>query len=220
MKLRITTLSAILMLSGCNLLPINNIAPGYLETFQAVKNALIGFEDNTITRELVENIPYASLVLQVGRGPKGLMILESINGGEYTWISADSIYLVIKEGRIIKTEGLGNDLKKIIFPKINFRDVIEGSLQKFNAYYSYENPELNNLELEFSYSVKKKEVITILDQKFDLLLVEEKIINDYLGWYFINQYWIDENFFVMKSTQTISPKIPEFNIEITKKPSS
>ena len=107
-----------IILSGCNSVPINNVAPGYLETFQSIKNALIGFEGNIITRELVDNIPYASMTLKIGKGPKGLMILESVMNEEYTWISADSIYLVIENGRIVKTEGLENDLKRIIFPRL------------------------------------------------------------------------------------------------------
>ena len=60
----------------------------------------------------------------------------------------------------------------------------------------------------------------MLDKKIELLLVSEQITNDYYGWRFTNHYWIDDDFFVWKSIQIISPKIPEFNIEITKKPSS
>ena len=219
MKEKILQLMILILLSGCASIQVNNIAPGYLETFQSFKNALIGFEDNTITRELVDNIPYASMTLKIGKGPKGLMILESIKGSRNTWISADSIYLVVSNGRIIKTEGLENDLKSIIIPNFSFKEVIDGSLTGFNAYYSYTNPELNNLELNFSYNVLKKEKITILERTRELVLVEEKITNDYLGWNFINQYWVDKNFFVWKSIQTLSPKVPEFNIEVTKKPS-
>lgn len=219
MKKRTLQLITLIILSGCNSIPMNNIAPGYLQTFESIKNALIGYENNTITRQLVDNIPYASMTLKIGKGPKGLMILESAMNEEYTWISADSLYLIIKNGRIIKTEGLDNDLKRIIFPSLDFKKILDGSVKKFKAYYSYENPELNNLELEFSYKVKEREIINILDKKIELLLINEKITNDYYGWRFTNQYWIDEDFFIWKSIQTISPKIPEFNIEITKKPS-
>ena len=100
MKKRTLQLLTLIILSGCNSVPINNVAPGYLETFQSIKNALIGFEDNTITRQLVENIPYASMTLKIGNGPKGLMILESVMDDEYTWLSAKEI----RKGDIVFTD--------------------------------------------------------------------------------------------------------------------
>ncbi len=213
-------LMILMFLSGCTVFPTNNIAPGYLETFKALKNAVVGFEDGTyISRELVNNIPYASMTLKIGKGPKGLMILESIRNDELTWVSADPIYLVIKSGRIIKTEGLDNDLINVVFPEIDFQKIVNQDIKPFRAFYSYSNPELNNLELEFSYSLKGKERVTILDQIFELNLVHEEVKNHKLGWKFTNKYWVDENYFIRKSNQTINPKIPFFEIEVTKKPS-
>ncbi len=206
-------------LLSCSSFPLNNIAPGYLETFKSIKNAVLGFEDSFITRELVNNIPYASKTLKIGKGPKGLMILESINKDEMIWISADPIYLVTKNGRIIKTEGLENDLKGVIYPRISFEEILEKPTNLLTSYYSYDNPELNNLELKIRYFVQAKEEVFILNTKYDLTLVEEVVSNDKLGWNFKNLYWLDENFYVWKSQQTINPKIPEFTIEVTKKPS-
>ena len=40
------------------------------------------------------------------------MILESINDDDYSWVSADGVYLVINNGKIIKTHGLNNNLKE------------------------------------------------------------------------------------------------------------
>ncbi len=208
------------ILIGCSSFPTEKIAPGYLETFKSIKNAVLGFEDSLITREVVNNIPYASKTLKIGKGPKGLMILESINNDQMTWISADPIYLVTKNGRIIKTEGLENDLKGIIYPGLDFEEILKKPSNIFTTYYSYDNPELYNLELKIKYTVLNKEEVFILNKKYDLTLVEEIVSNETLGWNFKNLYWLDENYYVWKSHQTINPKIPEFRIEVTKKPSS
>ena len=219
--MKITKFLILIAFSGCATFPTNNIAPGYLETFNSIKNAIIGFEsDGYITRDLVNNIPYASMTLKIGKGPKGLLILESINNDELTWISADPIYLVIKNGRIIKTEGLDNDLKEIIYSELNFKQIFNKNIEKFNVFYSYRNPELNNLELHFNYSLIGKESITILDEVLELSLIHEEVSNNTLGWKFTNKYWIDSDYFIWKSYQTINPKIPVFNMEVTKKPSS
>ena len=50
------------------------------------------------------------------------MILERKTNGELVWISADGIYIVTKNGRIIRTKGLINDLLKIEYGDLNFGD--------------------------------------------------------------------------------------------------
>ncbi len=209
-----------LLLISCSSFESNNIAPGYIDTYKAIKQAILGFEENTlISRQLVDDIPYASMTLKIGKGPKGLMILESLRGDEQIWVSSDSVYIVILNGRVIKTEGLENNLKRVFIPKIDFNEVVDKQTLTTTAFYSYTNPVLNNLRLELIYSVKGKEEITILEKSYNLELIEERVINKELGWDFLNLYWVDTDGFVWKSVQTILPKIPEFMMEVTKKPS-
>ena len=89
----------------------------------------------------------------------------------------------------------------------------------YKYYYSYNPPSLNNLEVEAVLKRKGKVEVVILDETKDLLLIEEFINNDYLGWSAKNSYWIDEEGFVWKSEQNISPKLPTIYFEVTKKPS-
>ena len=53
----------------------------------------------------------------------------------------------------------------------------------------------------------------------ELILIEERIENQYIGWKETNKYWVDDTNFVWKSEQFISPRLPKFIIEVTKKPS-
>ena len=105
-----------LILQSCSLDSIDRrIAPGYVEAFRTIKNSFIDLDNELITPELIENIPYASLTLKIGRGAPGLLILESVDGNKQTWVSADGVYLVLEKGRIIKTAGLFNNLVNYIF---------------------------------------------------------------------------------------------------------
>ena len=109
---------------GSKLAPIGSkLAPAYVDAFKAIKNAIVGFEDTNITKETVARIPYASSLLKIGKGPQGLLILESISSGKETWISADGIYLIVKNGRIVRTEGLQNNLTDFISPLVD--DIFE-----------------------------------------------------------------------------------------------
>lgn len=218
MKIYIITIS-LLFISSCSFLQKNNIAQGYTETFYAIKNAVVGFEDPSISIETINNIPYASMFLKIGKGPKGLLILESISKEEQTWISSDSVYIVLKGGRIVRTEGLKNDLVNVIFPEFDFKQMMRSDIRSFDTFYSYDNPVLNNLELKVSYKIKDKQIVNLLKGNTELILIEENISNSDLGWNFTNKYWIDQVGDIWKSEQYISPKLPIFSIEITKKPS-
>ena len=57
------------------------------------------------------------------------------------------------------------------------------------------------------------------DQKQRLTITGNKGDNlGFLGWEVENSYWVDDKGFVWKSEQFISPKLPSFSVEITKKP--
>ena len=64
----------------------------------------------------------------------------------------------------------------------------------------------------------RKESVQLLGQEKQLNLIEETIKNDYIGWGVTNKFWVDDEMFVWKSNQSISPKLPEFYVEVTKKP--
>ena len=51
------------------------------------------------------------MLVKIGKGPTALMILEGVNGDEYTWVSADGVYLVLKEGKICVDRSNGKDVK-------------------------------------------------------------------------------------------------------------
>ena len=209
----------IFCLFSCSALKTNNIAPGYIDSYKAIKNALFGFEDSNFSPELIKNIPYASLLLRIGQGPTGLVILESIDGERLTWVSADGVYLVTERGRIIETRGLPNNLISTLNKVPNFKDLFNYEDKYLNQYYSYDKPEMRNLHVQSKIEVGNVEEVQILDRKVLLRLIIEKGSNEYLGWKFTNKYWIDENYFIWKSEQYISPKLPKINVVITKKPS-
>ena len=86
-------------------------------------------------------------------------------------------------------------------------------------YYSYENPVLNLLEVKTLVTRIGVESVELITGQKDLILFEEVVENEYLGWKRLNKFWVDDSGFVWKSEQHISPKLPKFVIEITKKPS-
>ena len=208
---------SVLFLYSCSL-DTSRIAPGYIEAFKTLKNTVITQENEFITPEIIEKIPYASMTLKIGRGVPGLVILESIDNGIETWVSADGVYLLVEEGRIIRTAGLFNNLINFSAVDNNFSNLIASKgFEKLFFYYSYDQPELNNMRVVADRKFIRKEMVEMLGSFRQLYLIEERISNSFIGWSEVNKFWVDDNNFVWKSEQFISPKLPRFNIEITKK---
>lgn len=209
-------MTTIIFLLSCSSIDTNRIAPGYVAAFTSIKQLITG-DQSSIASDLIDQIPYASMLVSIGNGPKALMILERISGDEYTWVSADQIYIVTRKGKIIKTSGLINNLKETLSP---FNGWNEGlyDVKDFVSYNSFTDPVLNNLKVISNYSSESYGEEELMFGVKNLKLVSEDISSEEIGWYRTNKYWLDENNFVWKSVQNISPILPEIYIEITKKP--
>lgn len=203
-------------IASCASIDTNRIAPGYVQAFSSIKQFLFQ-DDEGIDPELIKNIPYASMLVRIGKGPSALMILESINNENYTWVSADGVYLVINNGRIIQTFGLPNNLKERLDSPNTWKEKFESDLE-YISYNSYSSPPLNNLKVLSKYSYKGEKEINLIFGSKELKLIEEEITSQDVGWSRLNNYWMDESNFIWKSNQYISPRLPNINYEVTKKP--
>jgi len=207
------------LLTGCSSIDLSRVAPGYTEAFNAIQTIIYGYENTSITPELVENIPFASMIMNIGNGPKGLMILESKRDSKSIWVSADDVYLVEDHGKITQTRGLNNNLDGILYTTDFSKLIHVDTNQTFTYYASFSEPRLSNLKLQVNFVRKEKTLITLFNRDLFLTLIEEKIRSDDLGWNVTNRYWIDDDSFIWKSEQSISPKVPKIFIQVTKKPS-
>ena len=204
---------------SCTAIDSSRIAPGYIEAIKTIKGVIVGYKNDSITPELVKDIPYASSILKIGKGAPGLIILESLSEDEETWVSSDGIYLVFKEGRIIKTRGFFNNLIGFNSLEIDLKRLIDSKkTESFIYYYSYDDPKLINMKVSGERKFIKNEEIKLFGRMQKLYLIEESFENSYIGWKVINKFWVDDEMFVWKSNQSISPKLPEFYVEVTKKP--
>tara|TARA_B100000029_G_scaffold421428_1_gene427698 strand:- start:562 stop:1245 length:684 start_codon:yes stop_codon:yes gene_type:complete len=217
------TFYIVIILSSCANLP-PNVAGNFNQTYKAFSNLIFGFEDYPITQEVVDQIPYASMRMKIGKGPAGLLILESIDreANKFTWVSADSIFITTQNGRIIRAEGLLNNLTDFISSEPSFEQILDDQYlgQKFKRYISLDNPEVYEMELNVSFEKFETEDVFILGRKRELVLIEETIENSYTRWKHTNKYWVDQNSgFVWQSIQEIAPNLPPIFMQITKKPS-
>ena len=140
-------------LLACSSMNSERIAPSIGGAYESIKGALFGYADPIINKEIINRIPYASALLKIGKGSNGLVILESINSNNYIWVSKDNVFIVIEGGRIIKTEGLVNNLTNFVRPDISFKEFLDNPTSFTTSsfvYYSYDEPYLLDLKVEVS----------------------------------------------------------------------
>ena len=213
----------LLLLPSCASINAEKLAPSFNYAYESIKKAVFGYPDLNISRQIVEDIPYASALLKIGKGTQGLVILESIENKNYLWVSKDNVYFVIRDGRIERSLGLINNLTQITSIDQSFKDLLTKPtpVTEYYSYYSFEDPLLFDLKVAISIENKGIHEIEILGERRKLVLIEESISSELIGWKEKNKFWVDPNdYFVWKSEQNISPKLPKFIFQVTKKPAS
>ena len=129
------------------------------------------------------------------------------------------VYISIKEGRIVHSSGLSNNLTEFQAPiLLSELEFDEANTLSYFTYYSYDNPQLIRLKINATIEYIGTEEVDLFTSKKLLRRFEETIRNDYLGWKRKNIFWLDEEGFIWKSIQNLSPKLPTFTLVITKKP--
>lgn len=200
--------------ASCSSIDKERISPAYFDAFESITAYFFQTANDAISPSLIESIPYASAILQIGRGKPGLIILErKVNDKEY-WVSADGVYIVLFKGKIIETSGLQHNLKSL---RSDNHSLHNKNIQ-FTNYYSFEQPDLLNLPVSISSLNVGRFTVDLLGSKKEMNLVEEDLFNRKINWKAKNLYWYDDQGYLWKSEQNISPKLPTFFIEITKKP--
>ena len=195
-------------------------SPVLTSALNNVRIASVGFPDTPVTRAQVDASPYASLFARIGKGPRSLLVLAEVAGPELRWLSADKAMLVTRQGRIVKTAGLTDDLTATRFARGG--DVLGreasclsgASLERLidlQARFRYGTPILSSFRLE------GPEEITILERRYNTVRVVEKNHCPLLDWTFENTWWVDATTgFVWKSLQWVTPDMPVFEVAALK----
>ena len=84
-----------ILLMSCSTTPLKeNVVSTSVKNFftsnlwiNSFNRVIFGYPDYPLTREMIEDIPYASLRIKIGKGPAGLMILQEKTDSQYSWVS-------------------------------------------------------------------------------------------------------------------------------------
>jgi hypothetical protein len=180
-----------LLLNSCSLISYNQAIP-------LIKNAVIGVKDIEITDEFYNNINYSFAKLKIGRSAIAILSLVSIENEVYEWVSETGEKVYTYKGKIFKTEGITYNLEII-----NFRDFVltEGSFY------------ISEIILDNPLAYTDQNTTITISKRSDLTVIYENINTASFRWNFDNKYWLNNDSKVIRSVQTIHPKLPKIEID-------
>jgi hypothetical protein len=193
----------LLTLSSCSVITFGQFP-------SLAKDAIFGV-DYEITEEIFNSQPYSFAKVLIGKSIVAITVLSTVNNGVYTWVSADGEKIYTKDGKIIETFGLQNDMK--IINSFNLQNI------KFELIKSKEEAQERTflIELDNPHALMSQETSfynTGIDKNyFNSMLFEERFETSKLKWEGVNYYWVDPQGRVIKSVQNIHPRMPLVTIE-------
>jgi hypothetical protein len=178
--------------------------------------------DLPLTRADIDKIPYASIAVRMGEGSQALLILDANWGEDRHWMSADNEVIVTRRGRLVRTEGLPQDVKGTIFLTA---DPVGGPSGGFAAnrecvrtldFGPYNQA---GVVVRSRFENGSREDIEILGNRIATQIWQERGEASEFAWNFVNSYWIDpESGFVWKSIQATTPALPPLEITVYRRP--
>ncbi|WP_025246625.1 YjbF family lipoprotein [Candidatus Sodalis pierantonius] len=179
--------------------------------------AIFGTPDVEITPAQVRAIPYASMYAKVNDGSQIFVVLAYAEQGNLKWATRDQAMLVTRNGRLIKTLGLPDNLLEVTNldtdPLIHPNRILNGTEWTSTRSWT-EKGQLRAATFVSRFSLADNETLTILNVPRATRVLEEDVTIVELKTHYRNRYWVDaRSGAVIKTEQSIGPDY--FPIETT-----
>ena len=174
-----------------------------------------------VTRDQAASIPYASMGYRLDDGNQALLVLATDSGGELLWTGPSHAVIVTREGRIVRTVGLGNDLAGMTMRGGSDPAPAMAAQGPFSSIRLEDFPELGlyGTLVSCRAHLVGRQRIEILGQAITTNRVDEACQSQRPDWSFVDSYWVDtDNGLVWRSRQHIHPKGAEIETEVFRPP--
>ncbi len=161
---------------------------------KTAKLAIWGTDDVQVSAEQVEKTPYASAYLKMGDASQAFVVLAFAENNQLKWIGADSNLLVMQQGRIVKTQGFGEDIANVI--NVTPDPLAVGLLKPSASMHwqgkmAWSQVQRGDYAVESVFQARGKETVTILGKPRQLLKFTEQVSVPALNAEYTNTYWLE-----------------------------
>lgn len=95
-----------LLLAGCT--------DGQKGMVDTLNSAFLGDPDAVVSPQQVQSLPYPSMYLRLNQNPQAVLVLGYVQDGNSQWLSADNGMVVTRQGRLLKTVNVYENLLEVI----------------------------------------------------------------------------------------------------------
>ncbi len=187
---------------------------------ETAKLALLGQPDVQLPTQKIEQLPYASAYLKMGKAPQAFVVLAASEQGQQKWVTADKNMIVTDHGRIVKTIGFGEDIVSV--DNLKSDPLALGLLnsetpKQWQTKVAWAQVFRTGHVLVSQFEYKGLEQVTILETSRSLARFDEKVSVSALNHSYTNSYWVDpKNKMVIKSLQYMGPGLAQVQFTILK----
>jgi hypothetical protein len=195
----------------------------YAQFYQLMRQSLsASFGKIRVTRDQAASISYATMGYSLDGGNQAMLILATDSGGELLWTSSAHVVIVTRDGRIIRTLGLGRDLSGLTTRNSANTPPLSAALQApFTSTRLEDFPDLGLYGVQVSCRAHRlgRQNITILGQAVATVRVDETCQSNQPDWSFTDNFWLDaDNGLVWRSRQHVHPQAGTVETEIFRPP--
>ena len=207
---------AILGVAACGSLAQKQPAVSVLKGLASVGTAFWQEERDprdVLTRERIDGSATDLLLFApVSEDVASVFAAASLNRGMQTWVSDEDKSLSLRNGVIIATRGLGNDVMATDISQV-YPALVRGSGRavRTNDYLDGED-RIVRQQYTCEIATLRRELIAIFQRKHETRVIRETCTGEDVS--FRNLYWIDAAGLIWQSRQWISPRVGAVDIQI------
>lgn len=173
------------------------------------------FAQNSVPRERVAAIPYATIGVRLGDGPEALLVLTNISGNDLQFLAGTAISVTLRDGRIIRAVGLEHNLDGFQGPIPDKAGTPVGQGGAYHYIYDLADKNAYGVFVRCTQSDTGAEAIEIIGVHHNTRHIVEHCEAPQVGWTFQNEFWADAaTGYIWRSTQSINPDLSPLTIQV------
>lgn len=181
---------------------------GITRSFEYLDGYIRGFESDKITKEYFDSSKYSFANVKIGRGPAATIILAYINEGIYEWRGADGTVFFTKNGQLIETLGLPNDISIDDVQLDNQAEV------RMNSLSTFREPLLVNAQtINTIYRLSENFVLVRADGQHITTVYKVRKEIPSIKWKGTSRYYLDKDMRVLYAEEEVHPFLPTIKIQ-------
>lgn len=166
-----------------------------------------------------DRLPYASITVTMKNLRRALLVLAKAENGELHWMSSDRGVLVTRNGRLVRTVGLPENLVHTDFLEADFFDGWSGGQRTAASAKRLIDLAPGNrfgLLAEARIESEGREKVYIHTRTYDTIRFAEHCVVPQLSWKYTNIYWVGDTGVMWRSLQYVAPGLAPIQIDINK----